>query len=75
MCARDKKLAMLLNDFGYKINGSDIVSFGIPGFYSQRTIGRCRDIFDGAQQLCSVIHNKEYTDRFVEITQALTGIS
>lgn len=65
----DKALARLLLDYGYRVDGNTIIQTRIRGFTSEQIFGHCRDLFDAAEQLIPIIHEKDYQERFLEITK------
>ena len=61
-----EKYKKLLQDFGYKLEGSTLIRKGIRGFTSDSIIpGRFRDAFDAATYLCPIIHDDEFTSRLI----------
>lgn len=62
----DRKLIRLMRDFGYYANAGSVYSMPIGGYPAQ-FVRHCRDIFDAADQLCPIIADSEYTDRFVKL--------
>lgn len=63
----DKPLAQLLRDFGYRVDGTSLVSVGVRGFTSDRIVRRVRGLFDAAEQLIPIIHEDAYYERFRRI--------
>jgi hypothetical protein len=61
------KLAILLKDFGFKVEVTTIIELGVNGFTRDRIFGRCRDLFDAAEQLRPIIRDDEYTRRHMAI--------
>lgn len=56
----EKKLTILMKDFGYKVNGNEVRGGQISK--------KCRGIFDAAEILCPIIKDDEYTNRLIKIT-------
>lgn len=67
MRTKTKQLERLMADHGYRFNGRDIVAKAVRGWTSDRIVGRARDAFDAAEQLCPIISENEYTERLSEI--------
>lgn len=60
---RVKRVASLLREFDFEVRGKDIWTSRI-GFMPARPFGRrCRDIFDGAEQLIPIIRYEDYQRR------------
>jgi hypothetical protein len=64
----DKTLRRLLLDYDYDVQGGRIIQKGIRGFTSDRVWGRCRSVFDACEQLIPVIHDRQFTTRFIKVT-------
>lgn len=67
---RDNALIALMRDFDYRVEGSLLISNGLPGFSSDSTVCHVSSIFDAAERLCPLVGSDEYTRRFVRLTSA-----
>ena len=68
------RLAVLLSDYGFKVEGNRIIQKGIRGFTSDRIMGTCRSVFDAAEQLVPIVKNPEFTDRFIRATTPFDSV-
>ena len=66
---RSHPLAVLLRDYGYRVDGRSIIALGIRGFCGERFVRRCRDLFDAAEYLESIIHDAGYSTRLAQLTR------
>lgn len=69
----EKKLRQLLLDFGYIVDGEYIIIIihrrrGRSGYIRDRVWGRCRSVFDAADQLRPIIKDDEFSERHTRIT-------
>lgn len=70
---RDSALTVLMRDFGYAILTNahgrvSLVSKGIRGFTSDRTIGTFRSVFAAAEYLRPIVSDPKYSARHAKIT-------
>ena len=63
----DKKLSLLLSDFGYVVFGGTLFSKGIKGFTSQRKVVSIGSLFEACEYLIPIICNDSFTSRLRSI--------
>ena len=66
----NRNLAILLRDFGYRHEGSLLISAGIFGFCSDSIVGRFKTTMAAAEWLIPIIHDNEFYDRLNKIRAA-----
>lgn len=67
--ALERRLAVLLRDYGYRWGGEDLIRSGIRGFISDEVLPhRFRTLMDAAEWLCPIVSCAEYTERLVRAT-------
>lgn len=68
---RQEKVAssykILLQDFGYRFDGRNLICKAIRGFTSEKNMGRFDSISLAAEYLCPIVGEREYTDRLIAI--------
>jgi hypothetical protein len=60
----DKKLNVLLRDFGYKLEGRVLISCGIKGYTSDQIVGNFNSFLSAAEYLIPIIREEEYYNRY-----------
>ena len=66
--ANDAAYRMLMSDYGYRLDGDQLIQNGIRGFTSDQMFRRgCRNLMDAAEMLCPIVHDDEYTERLIAI--------
>lgn len=63
----DRKLLVLLRDFGFEVQGDCLISRGIKGWTGDRIITRVRGLFDAAEFLRPYLSDRDYTARLNRI--------
>lgn len=65
---RDERLAVLLRNHGYRVEGNLLIQNGIRGFSSDRIFSRVRSIFDACEQLIPILCDAGFHSRWNKIT-------
>ena len=61
-------IAILLRDYGFKVCGDTIIDLGVKGYIPARVWGKCRDVYDAAEQLRPIIADAEFSRRHTKLT-------
>ena len=62
-------MSTLLCDFDHRFDGSTLIRCGIRGFTSDCVVGKFRNIASAAQHLVPLLHDAEYTRRYMLLTR------
>jgi hypothetical protein len=63
----ETRVKVLLRHYGFRVCGDRIIQVGV-GFTRDTVFGRCRSVWDAAEQLRPVIADAAYSDRLARIT-------
>jgi len=63
----DKKLQVLLRDFGYRMAEKYLIDKGVEGFIPPKVIGKFNSFLDAVEYLIPVIHDEEFHKRYNRI--------
>ena len=63
----DHQLKVLFRDFDLRMDGQSLVRVGIPGFTSDRSMGRFSDAFRAAEWVRPIVCDAEFSARLTKI--------
>jgi hypothetical protein len=64
------RLNQLLQDFGYRYEGTTLISKSVRGFINDRIVGRFRSISVAVEYLIPIIHENEFYERWSKLGES-----
>ena len=61
-------LNRLIRDFDFRFDGTSLIQNKVPGFTSERVMGRFSSVYRAAEYLLPLVRSSEYTERFRRLT-------